>query len=450
MLVFRATGSATWSTPGRCRSCPSRRSSGARAGGRRQGEAVPTPDQRGTVPSAAVRRPTRSSSATCSRPSATRSRSTATTPGRPAAGRVGPGSGLQPRGLRPARRTRPRPKAAGLTLDPPTTWTRLDAPRPVLPGRDWDGDGPTITASRWRWGPTPRGSATRSSWPGRRRPGPAPRPLLAAVRFRHDGAPRREPAVRRVRWEPGGAEGVGPAGGGAFDAEAARAAFREGKVALLIDRAERAALVEAASGQADRRGSVAGLRAGVYEPSRKSGKTPGRVAEPAPSYLPLRRRLARRGGGRSAGAALAEAAIDFAKYLINPETANRVRSDRLPDAPGPRLARGAGLPDLSRAPGVESRPWADAVSQDPVAPRVVPGPADPAGRRLSRRPVQGPGGGTRGATGAGIAARGRPRRGRPDQGARDRAEAWHYRRSLNILVTTPRPPTARAVDPARA
>ena len=102
---------------------------------------------------------------------------------------------------------------------------------------------------------------------------------------------------------------------------------------------------------------------------------------------------------------------------------------------------GQGLPDPRSAPGVEARAWSDAVSQTLLAPRVVPGLRIPQADGYLADLAKGPGRGGR--------RRARPRRrskGVADAwAARTKAlgverQLWHYRRSLNSLVTAPEPP----------
>ena len=69
-----------------------------------------------------------------------------------------------------------------------------------------------------------------------------------------------------------------------------------------------------------------------------------------------------------------EAAIDFARFLADPENSNRIRSERrfamLPFRIGQMQQ---GLPDPTSAPDVDVRLWSDAVSRTLLAARVVPG-----------------------------------------------------------------------------
>ena len=104
---------------------------------------------------------------------------------------------------------------------------------------------------------------------------------------------------------------------------AARESFRTGKVALLIDRAERAA--DLVARQAGRGRSACPARSASSSRSAKNGRRHRRRTHRA--ILP-------HGGGwlvgingRLTGTQL-EAALDFAKYLANPENSNRLRAER--------------------------------------------------------------------------------------------------------------------------
>src|SRR5690606_14952230 len=125
-----------------------------------------------------------------------------------------------------------------------------------------------------------------------------------------------------------------------FDIAAARAAFREGKTALLIDRAEKAAEWSAGKliGVAPLPGS-----ARVYEPLRKiwtEDSSPNR-----PTHLP-------RGGGWLVGVRRGletkkrEAAFDLILYLTEADVANRIAAERIfPMLPVRARWMGRGLPD---------------------------------------------------------------------------------------------------------
>jgi multiple sugar transport system substrate-binding protein len=176
----------------------------------------------------------------------------------------------------------------------------------------------------------------------------------------------------------------------------------------------------------------------VYEPTRKRWETPS--SRNAPSYLPS-------GGGwlvgvkRGLSGIKRDAAIDLACYLANPENSNRLRAERtFPMLPVRTSQMSQGLPDPTSAPDVDSRQWSDAVSRTLLAERVVPGlripEADAYLADLSR------------ARSAVLADKA------PEAALQEVASAWtartkelgterqlwHYRRSLNALVTLPQPP----------
>ena len=149
---------------------------------------------------------------------------------------------------------------------------------------------------------------------------------------------------------------------------AAREAFRAGKAALLIDRAERALAWSGGHpvGVAPLPGSER-----VFEPLRQQWETSSSLN--APSYLPM-------GGGwlvgvrRGLSGLQRDAALDLARYLASPENANRLRAERsFPMLPVRSSQMGQGLPDPTSAPDVDPRQWSDAVSRTLMAGRVVPG-----------------------------------------------------------------------------
>jgi multiple sugar transport system substrate-binding protein len=230
----------------------------------------------------------------------------------------------------------------------------------------------------------------------------------------------------------------GPPGMADFDAEAARGAFRGGKVALLIDRAEMAARWshgKTSMGVAPLPGSER-----VYDPARKQWEE----TRPAndPSYLPF-------GGGWLAGISRAvtgkqrDAAIDFARYLISPDTARRVRADQaFPMLPVRSSLLSQGPPDPRAAMGVDARQWSDAVNQTLIARRVIPGLRIPKAEDyltdLSRKGCAGRGAGHESAESA-LKEIAHAWARRTEELGRAR-QTWHYRRSLNALVTSPEPP----------
>ena len=176
----------------------------------------------------------------------------------------------------------------------------------------------------------------------------------------------------------------------------------------------------------------------MYEPVNKVWESQAKPNRP--SYLPI-------GGGWLVGVASStsgrtrEAALDLIRYLINPETSNRARSER--DAPmlpvrGSQVAQG--ITDPRSAPGVESRSWSEAVGKTLLAPRVIPGLripraggylADLSKARASAASGEAPEKALKAAADAWSA--------RTKSLGVDR-QLWHYRRSLNSLVTAPSAP----------
>ena len=304
-------------------------------------------------------------------------------------------------------------------------------------GRDWRGDGKTGAGIALALGPDPEGVGNavflaRAAALGQHRdhysllldsdtmePRVASPPFVEALR-----------GLVTLK-------GFGPPGAEEFNAPAARDAFREGRAAMLIDRAERRPDLGGRRGEVDRGRPPAGLGPGVRPVEPEMGGRQGPRTGRATS------RTAAAGSWRSPrrSGASGEAAIDFATYLINPETSNRVRSDRdVPMLPirGSQIA--LGLLDPRSTPGVDSQSWADSISTTLTAPREVPAlripRADAYLADLTKGRV--------------AAVRGEPaekalKRVSDAWAARTKSlgadrQLWHYRRSLNNLVTSPRPP----------
>jgi multiple sugar transport system substrate-binding protein len=331
-------------------------------------------------------------------------------------------------------------KDAGVALEPPKTWKDLDALARFFHGRDWHGDGENAKRHgiALAFGPDPEGVGdaiylARAAALGQHRD-------HYSLLFDSDTMEPRLASPPFVEALEGlvALKAFAPPDAAEFDAEAARLAFRDGKVVLLIDRAERAGRW---GGGAVKRIGVSPLPGSerVYDPANKKWET----ASPPnrPSYLPF-------GGGwlvavaASARGREREAAVDFARYLINPETSNRVRSDRdFPMLPVRGAQISQGLADPRSAPGVDPRLWSDAVSKTLLALQIVPGLripqadgylADLAKGRLEAmngRPAEEALKAVATAWSARTKALGPAR------------QLWHYKRSLNSrLVTTPRPP----------
>ncbi len=136
-----------------------------------------------------------------------------------------------------------------------------------------------------------------------------------------------------------------------------------------------------------------------------------------------------------------DAAVDFVKYLANPENSNRIRSEpTFPMLPVRVSQMGQGLPDPTSAPDIDSRLWSDAVSRTLLAERIVPGlriaGADDYLKDLAKGRVAAANGespetalqSVAKAWADRTAARG-PKR-----------QRWHYQRSLNKIATRPEPP----------
>lgn len=248
---------------------------------------------------------------------------------------------------------------AGVVLAPPTTWDRLDAIAKFLNGRDWDHDGTPNQGIALPLGEDHEGVGVavllaRAASLGLHRDQFCflfnPTTLEPWI----DKPPFVE-ALSKIA----SLRDFGPEGMTEFNAEAARAAFRSGKTAMLIDRAE------LASRWTDRKKpvqvGVAPLPGSkrVYDPDRKIWETIDETN--LPSRLPY-------GGGLLIGVSAEitgkqrEAALDFLGYLVSPDVADRIVLDRADPVVPVRLdAIARGLPDPREAVGVDSRSWAKAV-----------------------------------------------------------------------------------------
>jgi multiple sugar transport system substrate-binding protein len=322
-----------------------------------------------------------------------------------------------------------------ITLAPPRTWAGLDKLAAFLNGRDWNGDGKSDVGIVLPLGADAEGVGTatylaRAASLGQHRD-------QYSFLFDSDSmAPRLDspPFVQALK-DLVALKACGPPGMETLDTDGARAAFLKGDVAFLIDRAECAS--QWGSGKPIIVAPLPGSER-VYDPSRslwEDSAPPNR-----PSYLPY-------GGGwlvgvaRSTNGRQRELALDFAKYLATPETSSQIRaSHAYPMLPVRSSQIGLGLPDPVAAPAVESRPWSDAVGHTLNAERVLPGLRIPHTSEyladLDRARA--------------AAARGEPadsvlKKAAESWAARTRdlgldRQLWHYRRSLNTLVTSPEPP----------
>jgi multiple sugar transport system substrate-binding protein len=326
-------------------------------------------------------------------------------------------------------------RTAGIKLEAPTTWRQLDALAKFFQGRDWDGDGKPDHGFAAVLGEDSEGlgDATflaRAASLGQHRD-------QYSFLFDSDSmAPRinSPPFIEALR-EIAAWKASGPPGIETFDARSAREAFRTGKVAMLIDRAERAG--EWSGGRPIGVAPLPGSER-VFEPLRKTWETSS--SPNSPSYLPV-------GGGwligvrRGLSGPKRDAAIDLAAYLASPDNVNRLGAERVfPMLPVRTSQLSRGLPDPTGAPDVDPRQWSDAVSRTLLAERVVPGLRIPnAGgylKDLSRARTS-------------VLAGKDPESALQDLAAawtaRTRThgtqrQLWHYRRSLNALATLPQPP----------
>ncbi len=326
-------------------------------------------------------------------------------------------------------------KEQGLKLEAPATWSQLDALARFFHGRDWNGDGSPDFGLAVALGADAEGVANatflaRAASLGQHRDQYSFLFDADDMTPRIDAPPFIETLKAVVAWKT-----LGPPGAEAFDIAAARAAFREGKTALLIDRAEKAA--EWSQGETVGVAPLPGSDR-VYEPLRKAWATGSSLNKP--TYLLV-------GGGWLVGVRKGlegprrEAALDLARYLAETDVANRIDAERgFPMLSVRASQMGRGLPDPASAPNVDSRLWSDAVAQSLMAERLLPGLripdadgylADLAKGRAEAEAGKDPEAALREVSAA-WAAR--------TQAQGVQRQLWHYRRSLNTLATLPTPP----------
>jgi len=328
-------------------------------------------------------------------------------------------------------------KEQDLTLEAPKTWTQLDALARFFHGRDWDGDGQPEFGLAAALGGDDEGVAdatflSRAASLGQHRDQYSFLFDGDTLTPRVDSPPFVEALGGIVAWKS-----LGPPGVESFDAAAARKSFREGKAALLIDRAEKAGEWGNVEGKPIGVAALPGSER-VFEPLRKAWETP--ESPNKPTYLPT-------GGGWLVGVRAGletskkDAAFDLIRYLAGPEVSPRLRAEHdFPMAPVRASQMGQGPPDPSSSADVDVRLWSDAVGQGLMGLRVQPGLRIPQADGYLDDLSKG-----RAAAVAGKEPEAALREVAAAWSARTRVigpkrQLWHYRRSLNTLATLPQPP----------
>jgi multiple sugar transport system substrate-binding protein len=330
-------------------------------------------------------------------------------------------------------------KSAGIALEAPATWEALEQLARFLHGRDLDGDGQPEAGISLALGQDDAEEVALSILLARAAAGGLHRDYFSFLMSTDTLEPWIDlpPFVEALAGLAALASSA-PEGAAGFNAEQARIAFRDGKAALLIDRADRvrqwvAEGDQAAIGVAPLPGSSK-----VFDPDRKAWDEKEQGEVNRPTYLPARNCWL---VGVSAKSPNAEAARDFARYLIESETAARIREDRdLPLLPIRSDLIGQGPPAARDIAAVDRRAWSDALSATFLAPKVVIGLRIPEAEGymadLDRARLEAVGGADPAAALRMAAEAWRARTARLGQ---DR-QLWHYRRSLLHFATSPEPP----------
>jgi multiple sugar transport system substrate-binding protein len=257
---------------------------------------------------------------------------------------------------------------ANVVLEPPKTWAQLDNLAKFFNGLDWNNDGVADHGIAMVTARDAEGVGVTTLLARAAALGQHPDQFSFLLDDDTMAPQLSAPPIVQALTDLRALEEFGPKG---LTAESARAAFRDGKVALLIDRAERVSRWNdpkkpVSTGVAALPGSER-----VFDPDRKTyenSSPPNR-----PSYLP-------HGGGwfiapsTKADSKGREAAIDFIKYLTSPETSARLLGDRdFPMLPTRMSQLNMGPPDPRSALGVDPQSWSKAVAESLSAARVVPG-----------------------------------------------------------------------------
>jgi len=278
---------------------------------------------------------------------------------------------------------------AGVSLDPPRTWEEFDRLAAFLHHRDWSGDGQPDAALAVALGPDPNERIAvdlflaRAGAVGRHRDS-----LSFLLDYRTLQPRLTSPPFVDTLEAIVSSRALGPEGIERFDANAARAAFREGRVALLIDRAEMAPSwsdptngVGSGSSTAPTPTGAASIQIGVaplpgsqrvFNPSSQEWERSSDLN--CPTYLP-------RGGGwligiasRTSEGPQRQAAIDLARFLAGRQAGQQISRDR--QAPAlPTRPQGIVAP---LATGLDLARWGRSVTETLTASQIALGPRFPA------------------------------------------------------------------------
>jgi multiple sugar transport system substrate-binding protein len=287
--------------------------------------------------------------------------------------------------------------AAGVSLTAPESYEQLDALAKFFHGRDWNGDGRPDAGLAVALGEDAAEGVADAVFLAR----------AASLGFHPDhfrlftdgltGASRvATPPFVEALEKTAALRSVGPEGAEGFDAAAARAAYREGRAALLIDRAER--LGDWSDPRSPVPSAVVPLPGSSrrYDPGRDAwtdlAAEPASDSEPTPSgrssssSSSSSSRLNRvtfllRGGGWLVGVRASSpsqaAAFDLAAYLASPETSLRLTSDRrTPALPVRTNQIGADRTD----PRLDVRGWGRAVARTLTGERLASAPREAGSR----------------------------------------------------------------------
>lgn len=327
---------------------------------------------------------------------------------------------------------------AGVKLGPPATWEELDALARFLNEKDWAGNGrpgaglavPLAEDARERLGEAI--FIARAASLGQH-------PDQYSFLFDYDSMEPRLglPFFAETLGGIAAWKGDGPEGCGSFDAEAARAAFRDGKAAMLIDRAEMAARwSDPANPHAVAVAQLPGS-ARVYNTLIKEYE-PADPANPAIVLPGI--------GGWMVGISSklegkqVEAAVELAKVLAGKDAAPLVARD--PEHPA-LSAHTSALNRPAAIPGLDARSWSRAVLKTLGSGRArpalrLPG-IDAYDADLDRAVARAAAGEVPGTILDEVA---RGWRERIAAGGKDRLR-WHYCRGLNDVQVDAEPPAKR-------